>query len=106
MKKPNCTSAVAPQALPCIRSLIHGLTAVATESRPFGPQKAEGRRQKLELNSPRCPDDVDVPWFCAVVVLAHPINLQREMFVEGVADTGGETIAHPDMQTPVIKKFI
>jgi hypothetical protein len=46
------------------------------------------------------------PRFCAAVVLAHPINFQRQVFVEGVADAGGEAIAHPVVQTPVIEKFI
>ena len=53
----------------------------------------QGRR--LELNSPRRPDDVDISRFCAAIVLAHPIDFQRQVFVEGVAHTGGEAIAHP-----------
>src|ERR1041385_5841198 len=64
------------------------------------------KKTPLPPNPPGRADDVNVTRPRAAIVLPHHISFQREVFIEGVADADGETIADPIVQTPVIKELI
>ena len=40
------------------------------------------------------------------IVLAHVIQIECQVFVERMTDTGRKPIARPDMQTPVVENFV
>lgn len=94
-------------------------TACQLFGRPFPVVRRFGKQQlgttrsllfqiqpALQTKSHPRPDDIDVTWTRAAVVLAHTINFQGEMFVESVAGADAEAVAHPLMQAPVVEHFV
>ena len=62
----------------------------------------ESRHPKPHLRS----ENDDVARARAAVVLSHDVQIQREMFVEGVIGPDRKSVPHPVMLAPVVEDFV